>query len=129
MTYVDGFLIPIRTSKLAAYRKMARLGRDTWMKHGALDYKECVADELFSTFPGPDGKPQKAPSLFPKMAGLKRGETVVFSFIVFKSKAHRNAVNKKVMADPSMQSMGGADSMPFDLDRFGYAGFKTFMEA
>lgn len=129
MTYVDGFLIPIKTSNLAAYRKMARLGRDVWMEHGALDYKECVADELFANFPGPDGKPQKAPSLFPKMAGTKRGETILFSFIVFKSKAHRDRVNKKVMSDPRMQGDGEPQAMPFDMDRFAYAGFKTIVEA
>jgi uncharacterized protein YbaA (DUF1428 family) len=128
MTYVDGFLIPIPKRNLAAYRKLARQGRDAWMKHGALDYKECVADELFSLFPGPDGKMKKAPSLFPKQAGLKRGETILFSFIVFKSKAHRNRVNKKVMADFAAQG-GETPEMPFDMARFGYAGFKALVEA
>lgn len=129
MTYVDGFLIPIRTANLAAYRKMARLGRTMWMEHGALDYKECIADDLFAQFPGPDGKPQKVPSLFPKMAGVKRGETVVFAFIVFKSKAHRDRVNKLVMADPRMQGTGEPQPMPFDVGRFAYGGFKAFVEA
>lgn len=127
MAYVDGFLIPVPKAKMAAYRKFARLGRKVWMDHGAIDYKECVADELFSQFPGPDGKLHKQPSLFPKMALAKRGETVVFSFIVFKSKAHRDRVNKAVMADPRMNSIDPT-AMPVDGKRFGYAGFKVFVD-
>lgn len=124
MTYVDGFLIPVPKAKLAAYRKMARLGAKTWMKNGALEYKECVLDDAKNVMP--DGTAW--PSLIPKMAGLKRGETLVFAFIVFKSKAHRDAVNKRVMADPGMQGMD-PKAMPFDMKRFGYAGFKTLVEA
>ena len=128
MTYVDGFLIPIPKSKMAAYRKFAKLGRDMWMEHGALDYKECVADEMFSQFPDEKGRLKKAPSLFPKMAHAKRGETIVFSFIVFKSKAHRDRVNKKVLTDPRMASIDPA-AMPIDGKRFGYGGFKVFVES
>ena len=128
MTYVDGFLIPIPKSKMAQYRKFAKLGRDIWMEHGALDYKECVADEMFSVFPDAKGRPKKAPSMFPKMARAKRGETVIFSFIVFKSKAHRDRVNKKVMSDPRMNSIDPA-TMPVDGKRFGYGGFKVFVES
>lgn len=127
MTYVDGFLIPVPKAKLAAYRKFAKLGAKMWMEHGALEYKECVADELFSQFPDAKGRMQKAPSLFPKMALAKKGEVVVFAFIVFKSKAHRNQVNKKVMSDPRMTSIDPA-AMPVDVKRFGYAGFKVFVE-
>ena len=127
MTYVDGFLIPVPKAKMAAYRKFAVQGRDLWMKHGALDYKECVADELFSLFPDEKGRVKKSPSLFPKMAMAKRGETIVFSFIVFKSKAHRDRVNKKVLSDPSMAQMDPA-TMPIDLQRFGYGGFKVFVD-
>jgi uncharacterized protein YbaA (DUF1428 family) len=127
MTYVDGFLIPMPKSKLAAYRKFARLGKKIWMEHGALDYKECVADDLFSQFPDEKGNVTKVPSLFPKMAFTKRGETVVFSFIVFKSKAHRDRVNKKVMADPRMTSIDPKE-MPVDAKRFGYAGFKVLVD-
>ena len=127
MAYVDGFLIPVPKSKMAQYRKFAVLGRKVWMEHGALDYKECVADELFSLFPDAKGKLQRAPSLLPKMALAKRGETVIFSFIVFKSKADRNRINRKVMADPRMNSIDPA-SMPIDGKRFGYAGFKVFVD-
>lgn len=127
MTYVDGFLIPVPKAKLAAYRKFAKLGAKIWMEHGALEYKECVADELFSQFPDEKGRMKKAPSLFPKMALAKKGETVVFAFIVFKSKAHRNQVNKKVMSDKRMTSMDPT-AMPIDVKRFGYAGFKVIVE-
>lgn len=127
MTYVDGFLIPVPKAKMAAYRKFARLGAKVWMEHGALDYKECAADDLFSLFPDEKGRMQKVPSLMPKMALAKEGETVVFSFIVFKSKADRNRINKKVMTDPRMNSLDPS-AMPIDMKRFGYAGFKAFVE-
>lgn len=124
MTYVDGFVIPVQKSKLGQYRKMARLGAEVWLDHGALDYKECVADDLDTVMP--DGK--KHPSLVPKMAGARRGETVVFSYIVFRSRAHRDRVNKAVMKDPRIANMDPAD-MPVDMKRFGYAGFKPIVEA
>lgn len=127
MTYVDGFLLPVPKAKLAAYRKFAKLGAKLWMEHGALDYKECVGDQMFSLFPDATGKMRKAPSQFPKMAGAKRGEVVIFSFIVFKSRAHRDAVNEKVMSDPRMTSLDPT-AMPVDVQRFGYAGFKPFVE-
>jgi uncharacterized protein YbaA (DUF1428 family) len=128
MTYVDGFVIPVQKSKLAQYRKMARLGAAMWMEHGALDYKECVADDLSAEVPDESGKMKRIPSLFPKMVKAKRGETIVFSYIVYRSKAHRNAVNKKVFTDPRMASMAPTD-MPVDMKRMATAGFKTFVEA
>ena len=124
MTYVDGFVIPVPKSKVAAYRKMALQGKRLWMKHGALDYKECIADDLVAF--GPDGKP--APSLFPKLAGAKPSETVFFSYIVYRSKAHRNRVIKGVMSDPGMQGMD-LKAMPFDVKRMAYGGFKPVVEA
>ena len=127
MAYVDGFLIPVPKTKLATYRKFANLGRKIWMEHGALDYKECIADELFSLFPDAKGRLQKQPSMFPKMALAKRGDAIIFSYIVFKSRAHRNQVNKKVMADPRMSSIDPA-AMPVDMKRFGYAGFKVLVD-
>ncbi len=127
MAYVDGFLLPVPKAKLAAYRKFAILGRKVWMEHGALDYKECVADELFSVFPDGQGGMKTAPSQFPKMALAKRGETVLFSFIVFKSKADRDRINKKVMADPRMSTLDPS-TMPIDGKRFGYAGFKVLVD-
>lgn len=116
MSYVDGFVIPVPKRNVAAYKKMATLGRKMWMKHGALQYFECAGDDL-----------DIAHGLsFPKGIRVKPGETVVFAFIVFKSKAHRNAVNKKVMTDPAMAV--GPQKMPFDMKRMMYGGFKTLVE-
>ena len=111
--YVDGFVIPIKKSKLPAYRKMARLGCKMWTEYGALEYYECIGDDLNSKW----GLP------FPQLCKLKKDETAVFAFIVFKSKAHRNQVNKKVMSDPRM-AMEGLE-MPFDMKRFSVGGFKV----
>jgi uncharacterized protein YbaA (DUF1428 family) len=124
MAYVDGFLLPVPKAKLAVYRRFARFGAKVWMEHGALDYKECVLDDPNSLLP--DGG--KAPSLFPAMVKAKRGETVVFAYIVFRSRAHRDRVNKKVMADPRMAGMDPSE-MPVDMRRMGYGGFKAFVEA
>lgn len=115
--YVDGFVIPVSKNKIAEYRKMAALGKKIWMKHGALQYFECVGDDLTPEF----GLP------FPKGIKIKAGETVVFSWIVYKSKAHRDAVNKKVMSDPSMKEP--PKPMPFDFNRMMYGGFKVIVEA
>ena len=124
MTYVDGFLLPVPKKNLAAYRRMARQGAALWKTHGALEYMECAADDMRGFTP--DGK--AVPSLFPKMAKPKRGETLVLSFIVYKSRAHRDRVNKKVMSDPSMANMDMA-KMPFDVKRMAYGGFKVLVEA
>lgn len=115
--YVDGFVICVPKKNMAAYTKMAKLGRKIWMEHGALDYVEAVGDDLKVKF----GLP------FTKMAKTKAGETVVFSFITYKSRKHRDAVNKKVMADKRMDCSG--QKMPFDMKRFAYGGFKAFVEA
>ncbi len=124
MAYVDGFVLPVPRKNIAAYRKMATTAGKVWREHGALDYKECIADDLVAF--GMDGKP--APSLFPKLARAKSGETVFFSYIVYKSKAHRNRVNKKVMSDPSLADHDKFE-MPFDMRRMAYAGFKPLVEA
>jgi alkaline phosphatase len=116
MSYVDGFVIPVPKRKVAAYRKMAQLGKRMWMKAGALEYFECVGDDL---------KTMPMMGDFKKLAKLKPGETVFFSFIVFRNKEHRNAVNKKVMAGMS----GPPPDMPFDTKRMAYGGFKTLVEA
>lgn len=116
--YVDGFVIPVPKKNLADYKRMAQLGRKIWMKHGALQYFECVGDDLKvleGCGPG-----------FPKGIGLKTGETAIFAFIIYKSKAHRDAVNKKVMKDPAMQAP--PKKMPFDMARFLTGGFKTIVE-
>lgn len=115
--YVDGFVIPLAKSKIAAYKKMAATGRKVWMKHGALDYRECVGDDLKVTF----GLP------FPKMTKAKPNETVVFAYVVYKSKAHRNAVMKKVMQDPELAAACDPKNMPFDVKKMGWGGFTTLV--
>ena len=118
--YVDGFVIPIKKKDIAAYRKMAEWGAKTWKKYGALEYFECVGDDL---------KVQKgAGQGFVKLAKLKSNETVVFSWILYKSKTHRDQVNKKVMSDPDMNSFDPS-TMPFDMRRFATGGFKPIVEA
>ena len=107
MAYVDGFVIPIAKSKVKAYLKMARLGAKIWKQYGALAYYECMG--------------------FPKMARLKRGETVVFSFIVYRSRAQRDKINAKVMKDPIMNDPAMMKNMPFDMKRFCMGGFKVLV--
>lgn len=120
--YVDGFVLVVPKRKLAQYRKLAELGKKIWMKYGALDYKECVGDDL-----NPKGGGMKFLK-FPKMARAKSGETVVFSFVVYKSRAHRDAVNAKVMKDPSMNDPQWKNKpMPFDMKRMAYGGFKVLV--
>ena len=114
MAYVDGFVIALPKKNLKAYRKMAAQGMRVWMKHGAVAYAECMGDDL-KNFPGTMS--------FKKLAKLKTGEVPMFSYIVFKNKAHRNAVNKKVMAE-LMKGKAPA-KMPFDMKRMAYAGFKS----
>jgi uncharacterized protein YbaA (DUF1428 family) len=115
--YVDGFVIPIPKKNTAAYKKMATEACKVWKKYGALDYKECIID---------DPNPQYVKLTFPKMAKTKPSEAVWFSFIVFKSRAHRDSVNKKVMTYFSKKY--GQDmsmSMPFDANRIAFGGFKV----
>ena len=118
MSYVDGYILPIPKKHVKAYRRMAEMGRDAWMKHGALDYKECVGDDLNVKWGVP----------FPRQMKTKPGETVVFSYIVFKSRAHRDSVNAKVMKDPRLAAMD-PKSMPFDCKRMVYGGFKVLVDA
>lgn len=117
MTYVDGFLIPIPKKNLKAYKAMAQWGKKTWMKHGALDYKECIGDDLVNIHG----------TAFSKLLKLKSGETAIFAFIVFKSRKHRDAVNKKVMSDPTMNDPD-MTKMPFDVKKMAYGGFETIVE-
>lgn len=120
MKYVDGFVIAVPEDKIAEYRKMAKMGEKLWRKHGAIEYFECVGDDL---------EPEMMPgTTFLKMAKTKPGETVVFSFIVFKSRAHRDKVNAKVMKDPMMNDPEWKDKpMPFDIKRMAYGGFKVIV--
>ena len=117
-SYVDGFVVPVPTKNLAAYRRMARKAGKVWIEHGALQYTECVADDV---------KPGKRTS-FPQSVKLKDGETVVFSWIVYKSRAQRDRVNAKVMADPRLAEMMNPKSLPFDGKRMFWGGFKGLVE-
>ena len=117
MDYVDGFVLPVPSKNLAAYRSMARLASKVWRDHGALDYHECVADDV---------KPGKLTS-FPQSVKLKPDETVVFAWIVYKSRKDRDRINAKVMADPRLGTMSPKD-MPFDVKRMFFGGFKAIVE-
>lgn len=117
--YVDGFVISIPKKNTAKYKKMAREGLDMWMKFGALDYKECIGDDL-----SPDTGGMKTWS-FPGMVKPKKDETVWFSFITYKSRKHRDAVNKKVMEYFNKKYAEGQMEMPFDMKRFARGGFKV----
>jgi uncharacterized protein YbaA (DUF1428 family) len=119
MSYVDGFVLPVPKKSLAAYRRMARRAGKVWREHGALEYKECVADDV---------KPGKYTS-FPQSVKLKADETVVFAWIVYKSRAHRDRVNAKVMADPRLADMMDPKQLPFDGKRMFWGGFKPIVEA
>lgn len=112
--YVDGFVIPIKKKHLKAYKKMATVGCKVWMEHGALDYYECVGDVLKNAWG----------ISFPKLCKLKSDETVIFAFVTYKSKAHRNRVVAKVHKDPRMAPEHFPD-MPFDMKRFTSGSFKT----
>lgn len=117
MPYVDGFLLPVAKNKVQAYRRMARMAGLIWKKHGALEFRECVGDDL-NTKMGPS---------FKKAVRAKPNETVFFSWIVFKSKADRNRVNARVFKDPKMDKMMGSD-MPMDPKRMYYGGFKISVD-
>jgi uncharacterized protein YbaA (DUF1428 family) len=117
--YVDGFVLPVPKKNLKAYSRMAQKAGKVWREHGALDYKECVGDDLDVKF----GMP------FPRQIKLKPGETVVFAYIVFKSRAHRDRVNAKVMKDPRLADSMDERSMPFDAKRMVYGGFRVLVDA
>jgi uncharacterized protein YbaA (DUF1428 family) len=116
MAYADGFVIVVPKKKVAEYRKIAAKAGKVWKDHGAIEYFECIGDDLKTKFG----------TSFPKLAKAKAGETVVFSWILYKTRAHRDKVNAKVMADKRMKAMMGAP-MPFDMKRFSYGGFKSIV--
>ena len=116
MRYVDGYVLAVPKKNLKAYARMARWGERVWRKHGALDYKECVGDDLKPKWGTP----------FRRMMKLKPGETVVFSYIVYKSRAHRDRVNAKVMREMEKTEM--PKDMPFDLKRMVYGGFRVLVD-
>ncbi len=115
MRYVDGFVLPVPKRKLRSYLSMARKAGRIWMEHGALEYRECVGDDL----------DVKLGTSFPRQMGLKSGETVLFSWIVYRSRASRDKVNAKVMKDERITAMMKTKSMPFDVKRMVYGGFEV----
>ena len=117
MAYVDGFVVPVPKSQLAAYRTMARKAGKVWREHGAIDYHECVADDVTV------GKRTS----FPRSVKLQPGEVVVFSYIVYKTRRDRDRINKAVMADPRLKSMINSKKMPFDGKRMFWGGFKSLV--
>ena len=118
MRYVDGFVLPVPKKNLAVYRRMAQTACKVWRDHGALEYVECVADDV---------KPGKLTS-FPQSVKLKPGEIVVFSWIVYKSRAQRDRINAKVMKDPRLDDMMDPKKLPFDGKRMFWGGFKVFVD-
>jgi len=119
MSYVDGFVVPVPKKKIAAYRSMAQKAGKIWREHGALEFRECIADDV---------KVGKRTS-FPRSVKLKRGETVVFSYIVYRSRKDRDLVMAKVMKDKRLAAMMNPKAMPFDAKRMIFGGFKTIVEA
>ena len=115
MRYVDGFVLPLPKKRIADYRRLARMGARVWREHGALEYRECVGDDLDVIGMVP----------FPRRIKLKRGETVMFSWIVFKSRADRDRVNARVMKE--MTAIDAPKDMPFDAKRMVWGGFKTLV--
>jgi uncharacterized protein YbaA (DUF1428 family) len=118
MSYVDGFVLPVPKKNLDSYRRLATEASEIWKDHGALEYRECVGEDLDSEGMG---------ITFPRALGVSPDETVVFAWIVYESREHRDQVNEKVMADPRMAEMPG--DMPFDVQRMLYGGFETVVEA
>ena len=118
MLYVDGFVLPVPRRNIQAYRRLALKAGRIWREHGALEFRECVGDDLKVKMGVP----------FSRKVKLKRGETVFFSWIVFKSRAHRDRVNAKVMKDPRLANMMDAKAMPFDAKRMIYGGFDVVID-
>jgi uncharacterized protein YbaA (DUF1428 family) len=118
MPYVDGFIVAVPKKNVPAYKRMAETAGKVWREHGALEFRECIADDV---------KPGKLTS-FPQSVKLKASETVMFSYIVFKSRAHRDKVNAKVMKDPRLNDMMEMKDMPFDGKRMIYGGFEVLVD-
>jgi uncharacterized protein YbaA (DUF1428 family) len=119
MKYVDGYVLPVPKKKMMTYKLIAQKASKLWREHGALEYRECAAEDLRAPWATP----------FPKGIKTKPGETVVFAYIVYKSRAHRDKVNAKVMKDPRISAMCDPKKMPFDCKRMLYGGFDTIVEA
>ena len=119
MPYVDGYVLSVPKRNLKAYRRVATLSGRVWREHGAIQYKECVADDMNTGIGVP----------FARIVKPRRGETIVFAFVVFKSRAHRDRVNSKVISDPRLADLMRPGAMPFDVSRMAYGGFKVLVEA
>jgi len=117
--YVDGFVLVVPNKKLAAYKRMAQKASKVWKDHGSLEYVECAGEDMRVKFGVP----------FPRLAKARKGETVVFSWIIYKSRKHRDAANKKVMKDPRILNMMKGQEMPFDMKRMCYGGFDVLVDA
>ncbi|HXO85279.1 MAG TPA: DUF1428 domain-containing protein [Gemmatimonadales bacterium] len=117
MAYVDGYVLPVPKNKLPAYRRVAQRAAKVWRRHGATEYREAVGNDLNTNMGVP----------FPRRVKAKRGETVVFSWVLFKSRAHRDSVNRKVMKDPAMKAIMDSD-LPFNVKRMAYGGFKVIVD-
>jgi uncharacterized protein YbaA (DUF1428 family) len=117
--YVDGFVLPIPKEKVGVYRSIAEQAARIWREHGALEYRECIAEDM-------DAKEMVA---FPRLAGASPDETVVFAWIIFESRASRDEVNAKVMADERLKGMCDENEVPFDYKRMAYGGFQTLVKA
>jgi uncharacterized protein YbaA (DUF1428 family) len=117
--YVDGFVLPLPKKKISQYKRMATLASKVWRDHGALEYRECVAEDLNAPFA----------LSFPRGIRAKAGETIVLAWIVYKSRAHRDRVNASVMKDPRLAKMMDPSKMPFDCKRMLYGGFKVMVAA
>ena len=118
MPYIDAFVLPVARKNLPAYRRMSRKTGKIWRDHGALEYRECVGDDLNMKFAVP----------FPRRIRLKRGETVVFSWIMYQSRAARDRINAKAMKDPRMDGMTDMKAMPFDVKRMVTGGFRVMVD-
>lgn len=117
--YVDGFVIPVKKDRLDDYKKLAKLASKVWMEYGAIDYVECVADDIAV------GKRTS----FPRSVKLKEDEVVVFAYIGYKSRAERDRIMKKIMNDPRLAQMADPNNLPFDAKRMFFGGFKSFVDA
>jgi len=118
MTYVDGFVLPLPTAAIDRYKQIATKAKEVWLRHGALEYREAVGDDLNIEGMTP----------FTSAIRTEPGETIVFAWILYKDRAHRDEVNKKVMVDPELAAMCTPDSMPFDMKRMLYGGFQVLVE-
>lgn len=117
--YVDGFVLPVPINKVEDYRRLAEMASKIWKEHGALDYWECIGDDMEAT----------DMVSFPQLAKANPDETVVFAWVVFESREHRDQVNAKIMADPRLKDMCDPANQPFDCKRMAFGGFKTLVHA